>query len=170
MSAVEGDGFNESFIGVRVPFPTFTGDLAGNVLTNESWADSAWTPYVHFSVATNTEMRSPICSAMIVDQEKMTDVKRSNRFFFDARVGEDYQLDNAYYRDNPWDRGHMSDRGSAAWGDTEEEARDASDSSFAFTNIALQHENHNQDEWNALELWIRGPQRQVRHLHRPHLR
>lgn len=87
-----------------------------------------------------------------VDQEK---IRRSDRekWNTDPRVG-DSQLDNDYYRNNDWDRGHLVQRASASWGDTDRAAQQASDDTMFYTNCALQHENLNQDEWLALEDWV----------------
>lgn len=145
----EGDGFDEDFLGVRVPFPTFSDDLSPDVLRKEAFVDEVWTPYIHFSVVTNRERRQPIAVALNVDQNKAKSIKRrgsGHSWRTDPRVG-DAQLDNAYYRgrSNLYDRGHMARRATAAWGDTVENARKASEATMVYTNAALQHQNLNQD-------------------------
>lgn len=87
------------------------------------------------------------------DQDKIRSAKRG-KWNIDERVG-DFQLDNEFYRSNPWDRGHLARRSSAAWGDSDEEAKEASDATMFYTNAVLQHENLNQDEWLALEDWVK---------------
>lgn len=69
-------------------------------------------------------------------------------------MGSENQLDNDYYVNNPWDRGHLARRAAISWGGTQREAQKASDNTFFFTNATLQHENFNQDEWLALEDWV----------------
>ncbi|NER82164.1 MAG: endonuclease, partial [Leptolyngbya sp. SIO1D8] len=65
------------------------------------------------------------------------------------------QLNNDYYFSNPLDRGHLASRSSAAWGDSRREAKLAADDTFYYSNAALQHGNFNQDEWLALEDWVK---------------
>jgi endonuclease G, mitochondrial len=77
-----------------------------------------------------------------INQDKLLGVKRS-RFSRDSRAGE-FQLDDAYYVDNAWDRGHLARRASMAWGDSKEAAKRASDGTMKFTNATLQHMNFNQ--------------------------
>jgi endonuclease G, mitochondrial len=93
-------------------------------------------------VATSTKRRQPIVVASNINQGKLVDIKRG-RWSTDSRVGE-FQLDNAYYVDNPWDRGHLARRSSMAWGDSKEAAKRASDGTMKYTNATLQHENLNQ--------------------------
>ena len=73
----------------------------------------------------------------------------------DPQVGR-YQLDNSYYVENVYDRGHLARRSAAAWGATEDEARAASNSTMFYSNACLQHENFNQDEWLELEDWVKN--------------
>ncbi len=67
-----------------------------------------------------------------------------------------YQLNNSYYLENVYDRGHLARRSAAAWGSTEDEARAASNSTMFYSNASLQHENFNQDEWLELEDWVKN--------------
>jgi endonuclease G, mitochondrial len=159
MASLVGRGFSENFIGLRAPLPTFRPELADKVLRNDRWTNLSWTPYVHYSVATNAEIGQPICSAMNFDQSKVKSVNRKEQnvqWQVDSRIGAEFQLNNDYFRKNQWDRGHLTDRGSNAWGDTFDDAAAAAASTFSFANCALQHENHNQDEWRQLEEWVRG--------------
>lgn len=51
-------------------------------------------------------------------------------------------------------RGHLARRASSAWGETEEEALEASEDTMYYSNACLQHAGFNQDEWLALESWV----------------
>jgi DNA/RNA endonuclease G (NUC1) len=140
MSSLVGDGFVEDFIDIYSPLPKFSSALMKNVLSNPSRTNNAWTPYVHCSVATTMELRQPICSALNLDHQKPQEVRMKDEhepWQVDPRVGSDYQLDNSYSDANPWDRGHLSDRGSNCWGDTHEEAFAAAESTFSFANLRL---------------------------------
>jgi endonuclease G, mitochondrial len=158
MASLEGSGFNEKFTGLSAPLPTFGPELADKVVKNNRWANPSWTPYVHYSVATNAKIGQPICSAMNYDQDRQKSVNRREQgvpWQVDERIGAEFQLDNDYFRNNQWDRGHLSDRGSNAWGDTLDQAKAAAASTFSFANCSLQHENLNQDEWKELEQWVK---------------
>ena len=86
----------------------------------------------------------------------LSDARRKRGWDIDTRIEAEFQLDNEYYRANPWDRGHLARRFSLAWGETARDAKSASDSTFFFSNATLQHENFNQDEWLALEDWVKN--------------
>ena len=119
-------GYDPTFLGVNIPLPTFTDALENDVLKKSTFTDSVWTEYIHYSLATNKELRQPICVALNIDQKLIQSVKRGG-WDEDERVGSEYQLNNDYYRNNDWDRGHLARRSAAAWGVTEQDARDASD-------------------------------------------
>lgn len=145
-------GFDPFFLGAdfKVDLPTFSPTIQPDVLTAQQRPDTdfqneAYVRYIHYSVATNTARRQPIVVALNIDQKLIKSAKRSG-WDTDPRVGE-FQLDNAYYRRNPYDRGHLARRSTAAWGVTAEDAKAASDATMFYTNAALQHENFNQDEW-----------------------
>lgn len=61
-------GYDPSFLGVELPFPTFEKDLEANLLVvNESANDASsryYLPYIHYSVATNTRLRQPVITAV----------------------------------------------------------------------------------------------------------
>ncbi len=115
---MEGLGYDTTFLGPShtVPLPEFADSLVYDVLTAETLPDTIfqetyYTRYIHFSVATNKARRQPIVVGLNIDQSKLRSVKRS-RWSLDDQVGE-YQLSNAYYRNNDYDRGHLARRASA---------------------------------------------------------
>jgi len=145
------DGYDPKFLGenFEIPLPTFSDNLQADVLQEPS----AWLPYIHYSVATNMARRQPICVALNIDQNLRKSTKRGD-WSEDSRIGNQYQLNNDYYIYNDWDRGHMARRGTASWGETQQDAQDASDDTMFYTNSCLQHANLNQDEWLFLEDWV----------------
>ncbi|MEA5541958.1 DNA/RNA non-specific endonuclease [Limnoraphis robusta Tam1] len=149
-------GYDPNFLGnnIILPVPTFTPSLAGDVLHNSLLADEIFAHYVNYSIITHRVRRSPIIACFNVDQNLYKNVPRTKDWKIDSRIGADFQLDNDYYRSNPWDRGHLARRASVAWGQTTREAKRASDQTFYYSNGSLQHENFNQDEWLALENWV----------------
>ncbi len=146
-------GYKPDFLGnITLPLPNFSIELSA-----ESHEHGAVFDYPTYSVMMNNskDKRSPIIVCLNIDQNLMKRTKRSDNWRIDPRIGGDTQLDNAYYVNNPWDRGHMARRESAGWGNTIQQAQRASDDTFFFSNSCLQHENLNQDEWLALEDWVK---------------
>jgi len=151
-------GYDPDFLGsdIRLPMPQFSPALVGHVLNNRlELRDGIYADYVNFTIVMNRVRRSPILAALNIDQNKLRDVPRRRDWEIDTRIGEAFQLNNDYYVANPWDRGHLARRASAAWGETAREAKQASDATFFYPNATLQHENFNQDEWLALEDWVK---------------
>ena len=149
-------GYDAKFLGsnITLPLPRFAPSLAGSVLTNPS-LNGHQADYVNYTVITNRERRAPILAALNIDQNKLRVVDRTDNWKIDSRIGTDFQLDNDYYFSNPWDKGHLARRATAAWGDTSRAAKRASDETFYYSNASLQHGNFNRDEWLALEDWVK---------------
>lgn len=99
--------------------------------------------YINYSLATSTARRQPIVVAANIDQTKIVSGIKRGSWRTDQRIGK-FQLDNAYYRNNDWDRGHLARRSAMAWGDSRGQAQAASDDTMVYTNAALQHSNFNQ--------------------------
>ena len=155
---VNMSGYDPEFTGMTIPLPTFVDSQTESKILKKpdsEFFDSSgfWRNYIHYSVAMNKERRSPICVALNIDQSLIKTVDDKG-FKIDSEIGKEYQLNNDYYRENDWDRGHMAKRESAAWGKTSEDAKNASDATFYYSNCCLQHENLNRDEWKDLEDWV----------------
>ncbi|MBE9211458.1 DNA/RNA non-specific endonuclease [Plectonema cf. radiosum LEGE 06105] len=149
-------GYNPDFLGngINLPVPAFAPSLVGDVLRSSLLQDDIFASYINYSIITHRVRRSAIIACFNIDQNLIKDVPRKRDWNIDTRIGADFQLDNDYYRNNPWDRGHLARRRSIGWGQTEREAKRASDETFYYSNASLQHENFNQDEWLALENWV----------------
>ncbi len=149
-------GYDPAFLGVEVPLPTFSPALEGLMLSKPEFLKGYHVTYVNYTLAMNTTHRSAAYVASNIDQALLKKTGRKDSWYVDSRIGDIYQLNNDYYRDNPWDRGHLARRDSAAWGKTQREAQNAADATFYYSNACLQHENFNQDEWLALEDWVQN--------------
>ena len=72
----------------------------------------------------------------------------------DPDIPAEFQVDNTLYSSNRLDRGHIARRADLCWGSLEE-ARQANQDSFFFTNITPQMDNFNQSSqsgiWGQLE-------------------
>lgn len=148
--------YDENFLGVRLPLPVAKPERIGAVLRRSGLRDETIADYPNFAVVTDAEKRSPAYVVAMINQPLMKKTSRTDKWRVDTRIGEEFQLDNAYYARNEWDRGHMARRESAGWGKSQREAQEASDGTFYFSNACLQHENVNQDEWLALEDWVQN--------------
>ncbi len=154
LSIASKQGYDPDFLGVNLPLPEFGPELIDFIVLRDQLRDGVFADYVNYTVATHAQQRTPVFSAINIDQAKLKDVSRSNNWRIDTRIGSEFQLNNDYYRSNPWDRGHLARRASAAWGETSRQAKQASDDTFFYANASLQHANFNQDEWLALEDWV----------------
>ena len=148
-------GYDPDFLGQTVPLPEFSPSLIGFVLEKPELLDGIYAQYHNYTIAMNQQLRTPLFAALNIDQSKIKGVSCSNDWRIDTRIGAENQLNNDYYFSNPWDRGHLARRSSAAWGESAQEAKLASDDTFFYSNASLQHENFNQDEWLALEDWVK---------------
>ena len=133
-----GNGFQ-----VPLPVPQCRGKLvrSGGVID-----------YIHFSLVMHRDRKSALYTAHNIDNSQRQSVGRTG-WNLDPRIERKFQTGEAAYANNDWDRGHLVRRAAVAWG-TPERADAASDSTFYYTNAALQHEKFNQDEWLALENWV----------------
>lgn len=113
---------------------------------------------INYSVVMNAHphRRSAAFTALNLEQNLLTSAKRRDNWRNDPRIGFENQLNNDYYRNNEWDRGHIVRRANAALGDSQQQAQRASNETFYYSNSCLQHANLNQDEWLALEDWVKA--------------
>ena len=145
-----GSGYDVDFLSESVPTPQLTDDIADDAFRLDG---SHLIPYTHFSVCQSKSRTLPRFVAWNVDGGRLKRVPRVN-FRRDCRVPDEFQADNALYRRNPYDRGHIARRADLNWGSLRE-ARRANSDSFFYTNIAPQHEKFNQSSraglWGELE-------------------
>ncbi|WP_370979391.1 DNA/RNA non-specific endonuclease [Agaribacterium sp. ZY112] len=146
-------GYNPNHLnGITLPMPTYSVELETELLEEGRVYD-----YPNYSLVMNAarEKRSLVIAAFNLDQNKLKSVSRG-KWRTDGRVGANNQLDNTYYRNNDWDRGHMVRSATAGWGNTHGDAQYATRETYYYTNSSLQHANLNQDEWlHDLEEWVK---------------
>ncbi len=154
-------GYQPDYTGENIPLPKFNETLENDVLKKNGHAnfdDSGdWREYIHYSVSTNKARRQPICVALTIDldlRETIDDDDKNHYWKIDDEVGAEFQLNDSYYRNNDWDRGHMARRATAAWGNDYAAAVRANNDTYYHTNCCLQHKNLNQDEWSEVEKWV----------------
>jgi endonuclease G len=137
-------GFDANFLGVPIPLPKLDNTAAPLAATVRGGGIEL--KYYNYSVIMNTKRRMAFVSAVNLNGQAPVHFKREggDRWFFDPRIDKKLQIGNPLYANNPYDRGHLTRRNDAAWGDTEEEAKRANDDTFHFTNCTPQHEVFNQ--------------------------
>ena len=140
--------------GVKAPLPTFGPNLDGDIVRGIHLRDQIYADYPTFSLVMNSRYRSAAFVALNIDQTKLGG-RGKKEWAFDTRIANNLQLNNDYYRQNEWDRGHMARRASAAWGSNQAQRDRNSRETYYWTNAALQHQWFNQDEWLGVEEWVR---------------
>ena len=135
-----GDGF-------QVPLPNTC--CKGKLVNNGEVID-----YIHYSLVMHQDRKMALYTAHNIDYSQRNSARRTG-WGIDRRIDAAHQTDNDAYRNNPWDRGHLVRRNAVVWGNGQR-AQDASDSTFHYTNAALQHSSFNQSnsKWLGLEDWI----------------
>ena len=155
-TSAQTPGYDPDFLptpgGTPVPAPTLTPEAEADAPRVDG---STVLDYTHFSLTMSTERRLARWVAWNVDGGSLKKLPRKNmKFRTDPRLPEDAQWDDALYRDNPIDRGHLARRSDLLWGPTAEAQR-ANSESFFFTNIAPQMDEFNQagmgGVWGRLE-------------------
>lgn len=142
-------GYDPNFTGFSVPLPRLTPSIKSSAVKVPGANDNPYElKYYHYSVIMNGARRMAFVSAVNFDAAPLAVYKREKngkeKWFFDPRISRDYQAGEELYAGNPLDRGHLSRRADAAWGDSQEDARLANDDTFHFTNCSPQHEIFNQ--------------------------
>jgi len=146
------NGYVETFLGdgFTVPMPTAGPEIAGDVLTRDGLRDGTVADYIHYSVVMGRENRQALFSAANLDQSQYRTVK-GRHWFIDSRIGAAHQVGNEAYRDNDWDKGHLTRRTAVTWGESDRIAHRASNDSCSYANASMQHANFNRDEWRLPE-------------------
>ena len=125
--------------GVTAPLPTFGPGLAGDIVRNNMLRDEIYADYPTYSLVMNARRRSAAFVALNIDQSS-DNGNGSKSWTYDTRIDRNFQLNNDYYEHNPWDRGHLARRASAAWGATQPIQDRNSRETYYWTNSTLQHQ------------------------------
>ncbi|WP_084435856.1 DNA/RNA non-specific endonuclease [Aldersonia kunmingensis] len=139
-------GYDPKFLAVTLPLPAPAASLSGFV--------SAELRYHHFSVVMHRKRRMALFTAVNIDGGQAQQLAREpDRWIRDPRIAADEQTDEALYRQNDLDRGHLVRRLDPAWGPA---AKAANDDTFHFTNCTPQHHEFNAGAtlWVGLEDYV----------------
>jgi len=164
-------GYDPEFLeDFNIALPTFDRSLGQSVRRRPvSLRDGIYSDHTNFTVVMHEDTRQPIYAAMNVDQDLMHEEGKKKygtkygkkNFAKDPNYEPSDLLTKAYYEDvgeeeNPYDIGHMAMRSNNRWGKTVDDAHLAGRATYVFSNGALQHKNHNRDEWRQLEMEVVG--------------
>ncbi|MBI1685080.1 DNA/RNA non-specific endonuclease [Caulobacter hibisci] len=157
-------GYDPDFLGtgaLSVPLPIITDkkliaplqDAYGQVFNAAQKAGGVLT-YNGYSVVVNKERRLAFYSAANVSWEMRPGIGgRSDNWLYDERLDRAHQLDNSYYRNNRFDRGHLTRREDMEWGKGAVEAIRRANGTCTWPNCSPQHEIFNQGKDPAVQLW-----------------
>jgi endonuclease G len=134
-------GYDDTFLGILLALPRPLGDEELRELD-----------YPRFTVLLDPVRRLAAVTAVNIDGSTLQDLPRTGEWMLDPRVPAAEQTGPAVYADNDLDRGHLVRRRDPGWG-TRQEARTATEATFAYTNAAPQAGvfNQSKDLWLGLE-------------------
>jgi len=131
-------GYDDEFLGIRVPLPAPRGDIAVRELS-----------YPRFTVLLEPARRLALATGVNIDGARLLDLERRGDWDLDPRIPVSGQAGPAVYAKNDLDRGHLVRRRDPGWG-TPAEARAATEATFFYPNAAPQAAGFNQSK----ELWL----------------
>ena len=109
-----------------------------------------WLDFTHFSVLYDTSIKSAVLAAANVDGNQLRASYGSRKFRYAKVLPKNQQRGSEWYRDDPFDRGHLVRRSTVRWG-APSVAKLAERESDFFVNIVPQITAVHQDEWKAIE-------------------
>jgi len=147
-------GFDEYFLGERTPLPRPNAALKKKLAKLIDNPNSYLIKYHHYTTAQHTIRRMPVFSAANVsglDRYKLD--RGSDVWFRDRRIDMDVQLTDSFYELSNMDKGHMTRREDAEWGDTKTFAKNAAIMTCSFTNACPQVPALNRAIFGYKGLW-----------------
>jgi endonuclease G, mitochondrial len=144
-------GYNTGFLdGWNIALPRPTNSVSDDVQQLKRGGTGSELKYHHFSVVMSKSRRMPMLTAVNIDGTAARKVRRISTWSFDGRLDAADQWGDELYFENELDRGHMVRREDPIWG-TPEDAKQANDDTFHFTNSCPQMAGVNQVTWLGLE-------------------
>jgi endonuclease G len=166
----ERPGYDTEFLGkdsLRVPLPVL--DESANVLQfKQNGKKTSEIKYWNYSVVMHKGRKLAYFSAVNVDAKLRPDGagRDGDVWYFDTRVPKASQIGPEFYgaqktfeldrSQNPFDRGHLTRRLDAQWGNNNQESSRNGNDSFHWTNCTPQHWRFNQGakKWLGLEDYV----------------
>ncbi len=152
------EGYLPDFLGVSVPLPKPKKALR-KVVAKLKGQDEIELKYHHYSVIHHAVRKMPVISAINVDgdpKKRLDDSKREDVWLRDKRIDFEAQLNEKYYAGSGFDKGHMSRREDANWGDSADLAKKFADLTCMHCNACPQvpklNRSSNRGLWGKLEM------------------
>ncbi len=148
-------GYDEGFLqnGFKVPLPKL-GALATAATPLIGKPNDVVLKYEGYSVVMHKDRRFAIYSAANVDGAHRFNLSRpADVWRLDPRIPQAAQIGEFYYRNNQFDRGHLTRREDMEYGGTPVRAMQVAADTCHFTNCTPQHSKFNQGKelWQGLE-------------------
>jgi endonuclease G, mitochondrial len=150
-------GYQSNFLGMDIKLPKPKTKLKKFIAKIKN-SNSTELKYHHYSVLFHSVRMMPAISAINVDSDplKRKDyTKRDDKWLKDNRLSYDIQLGDDFYAKSGFDRGHMSRREDANWGNTAEDALRFANLTCLYTNACPQVGDLNRSNlsglWGILE-------------------
>jgi endonuclease G len=158
------EGYQTDFLGVEVPLPQLSaGQLKQTAIVSPDLRKAGRKYeqyelcYWNYSVLMNKRYRTAWFSAANVDGNHRFNLgpRKGDKWFVDPRISAAEQLSQDAF-ETGIDRGHLTRREDAAWGDTAAIATKSCNDTFHFTNCSLQASafNRGKDRWQGLEQFL----------------
>ncbi len=156
------DGFDVEFLRPgkldgRVFLPTLSGTLAAQAAPLLGAKKGNVLDYHHYSVVLHKARRFAIYSAASIDFSGRFAIPRNKDVWrVDPRIDAGLQVTGECYRNNQFDRGHLTRREDLEYGATEADAVAAANDTCHWTNCTPQAAKFNEGKqlWAGLELHI----------------
>lgn len=152
-------GYQSTFLGTNfnITFPQPLKEVK-KFMAKVGSTDSLVLKYPNYSVIFHSVRMMPAISGVNVDgsaAKRLDDTVRKDVWLRDTRLSFDIQLNDNFYNNSGFDRGHMSRREDADWGTTADEAKLNADLTCMYTNACPQVPKINQSSrkglWGLLE-------------------
>jgi endonuclease G len=145
-------GYDPAFLGNRhvIPLPALSPGQEEDVAVPAGGGREL--RYTHFSVVMSRSRRLAFFTAVNIDGSRLKALGRdADTWYFDPRIDRSLQCGPDLYEGNDLDQGHLVRRIDPVWGDN---AFEANEDTFHFTNCSPQHKKLNRISWLRLEDYI----------------
>jgi len=147
------NGYDPDFLGPRVDLPALSEQQREDLVPLIDGSGHEL-KYTHFSVVMSKSRQLAFFTAVNIDGNRLEALPRDrDAWYFDPRIERQHQMDPKVYKHPDLDRGHLVRRLDPVWG---EDAKEANEDTFHFTNCSPQHGMLNRRTWLRLEEYVLG--------------